>query len=175
MKVDDPVAASAIHGIAGIWGIISIGIFGEEVTVMGGNFVQNGLIFGGGWHLLGIQALTALCITAWGIISTFILLGIINIVIPIRLSEHDEFMGSDSAEHNLDLIPCNCSNRPTGQFQRNTFSVPSFLGVDNFAFNHSRPKNEYTPNANIQWSEQPTISHPTLVRNRINDSNVRDF
>nr|XP_023030427.1 putative ammonium transporter 3 isoform X1 [Leptinotarsa decemlineata]XP_023030428.1 putative ammonium transporter 3 isoform X1 [Leptinotarsa decemlineata] len=97
--VDDPVGASAVHGVGGIWGIIAVGIFAENPYPLGTTNGRSGLIKGGGWYLFGVQCLTALCLLSWGIISTVILLWIINKFITIRMDVHVELLGADLTEH----------------------------------------------------------------------------
>lgn len=60
-----------------------------------------GLFKGGGWYLLGIQSLSALCLTCWGICSTFALLWVINKLIPIRMDPNEELLGADLMEHRI--------------------------------------------------------------------------
>uniref|UniRef100_A0A6P7FBL8 Ammonium transporter n=2 Tax=Diabrotica virgifera virgifera TaxID=50390 RepID=A0A6P7FBL8_DIAVI len=99
MGVDDPVGASSVHGIGGIWGVIAVGIFAEDPIPLDTTSGRNGILKGGGWYLLAIQTLTALCLLAWGVLSTFILLWIINLFITIRMEVHTELMGADITEH----------------------------------------------------------------------------
>ncbi|XP_072380960.1 putative ammonium transporter 2 [Diabrotica undecimpunctata] len=99
MGVDDPVGASSVHGIGGIWGVIAVGIFAEDPIPLDTTSGRNGILKGGGWYLLAIQTLTALCLLAWGVLSTFVLLWIINQFITIRMEVHTELMGADITEH----------------------------------------------------------------------------
>lgn len=48
---------------------------------------------------MGVQTLTAVCITLWGIFSTILLLWFINKIIPIRMDVHEELLGADITEH----------------------------------------------------------------------------
>ncbi|KAL1497506.1 hypothetical protein ABEB36_008456 [Hypothenemus hampei] len=99
MKIDDPVGASAVHGVGGIWGIIAVGIFAQNPQPLNTTSGRNGLIKGGGWYMLGVQSLVVLCITSWGIITTIIMLYCINKIIPIRMDIHEELLGADITEH----------------------------------------------------------------------------
>lgn len=63
--VDDPVGASAVHGIGGVWGVIAVGFFADNPIPLETTNGRTGLFKGGGWYLLGIQSLTALCLAAW--------------------------------------------------------------------------------------------------------------
>lgn len=61
-----------------------------------------GLFHGGGFHLLGVQALAVVAFIGWGISMTLIFLIPLNrFVIPIRVSVEDERRGLDVVEHNL--------------------------------------------------------------------------
>lgn len=56
---------------------------------------------GGGWYLLGVQALAVICIAFWGISVTFLLLWLVNKITPIRMDPKDELLGADYSEHNI--------------------------------------------------------------------------
>lgn len=101
MGVDDPVGASSVHGVCGIWGVIAVGLFADNPLPMDTTKGRSGLFKGGGWYLLGIQTLSALCLACWGICSTFLLLYVINKVIPIRMDPHEELLGADLTEHRI--------------------------------------------------------------------------
>ncbi|MDQ0162389.1 ammonium transporter [Aeribacillus alveayuensis] len=88
-KLDDPVGAISVHGICGIWGTIAIGFFD----------VSNGLFYGGGASLLGIQSLGVLAVIAWTIVTSFIFLFLLTRFSSIRVDEEVEIQGLDFAEH----------------------------------------------------------------------------
>ncbi|XP_055919663.1 putative ammonium transporter 3 [Eupeodes corollae] len=99
--VDDPVGASAVHGVCGIWGVLAVGLFAGDPTPLGTTKGRLGLFKGGGFDLLGIQAITALCLACWGICSTFLLLYVVNKIIPIRMDHDEELEGADYADHRI--------------------------------------------------------------------------
>ncbi|KAI8045882.1 putative ammonium transporter 2 [Drosophila gunungcola] len=101
MGVDDPVGASAVHGVCGIWGVIAVGLFADNPIPLDTTNGRSGLFKGGGWYLLGIQTLSAFCLICWGICSTFLLLYVINKIIPIRMDPHEELLGADLTEHRI--------------------------------------------------------------------------
>lgn len=107
MHVDDPVGATTVHGVCGIWGVVAVGLFAENVS-LGTTNDRTGLFLGGGWYLLGVQSLAALCLTVWGLVTTFIILFIINKITPLRMDEHEELLGADYAEHNIKMESCQC-------------------------------------------------------------------
>uniref|UniRef100_A0A1I8JUR3 Ammonium transporter AmtB-like domain-containing protein n=1 Tax=Anopheles funestus TaxID=62324 RepID=A0A1I8JUR3_ANOFN len=101
MGVDDPVGASSVHGIAGIWGVLAVGFFADNPLRMDTTSGRSGLFKGGGWYMLGVQSLSALCLACWGVCSTFVLLWLINKVVPIRMDPNEELLGADLMEHRI--------------------------------------------------------------------------
>ncbi|XP_019873312.2 putative ammonium transporter 2 [Aethina tumida] len=99
MGIDDPVGASAVHGIGGIWGVLAVGIFADNPHPLGTTSGRKGLIKGGGWYLLGVQTLAAVCLITWGLLSTITLLWSINKIVTIRMGVHEELLGADLTEH----------------------------------------------------------------------------
>ena len=93
-KIDDPVGAIAVHGICGMWGTMSLGLFG--LASLG---ASDGLFYGGGFSPLLVQALgtTVISLVAFG--SNFILWSILKAVMGIRVSAEEEISGLDVAEH----------------------------------------------------------------------------
>ncbi len=73
LRVDDPVGAVSVHGLAGIWGTLSLGLFASgqfgaaNPTGADNSAVVTGLFYGGGWSVLGAQAIGSLIVT----LSTF--------------------------------------------------------------------------------------------------------
>jgi Amt family ammonium transporter len=56
LKIDDPVGAVSVHGVCGAFGTLMVGLFAESAYAEAAGLGQvNGLFFGGGWSLLGIQ------------------------------------------------------------------------------------------------------------------------
>ncbi len=90
LKVDDPVGAIAVHGICGIWGTLAVGLFD-----IGGQ----GLFYGGGFGLLGVQAIGVIATIAWVSGSVAAGLLIIKAFLPLRVSAEEEVTGLDVIEH----------------------------------------------------------------------------
>ncbi len=73
LRIDDPVGAVSVHGFAGIWGTLSLGLFasgqfGAATPIGADNSAPvAGLFYGGGWSVLGAQAIGSLVVT----LSTF--------------------------------------------------------------------------------------------------------
>ena len=100
LKVDDPVGAVAVHGFNGMWGTIAVGLFAVpaagEFTGMG---PAAGLLYGGGFTLLGVQVLGTLVISAWAFVTMGVLFFILKKTIGVRVSEQEEIEGLDISEH----------------------------------------------------------------------------
>ncbi len=99
LRIDDPVGAVAVHMMNGIWGTIATGLF--ATTSAPGNDTLNGLFYGGGFHLLGIQLLGFAAVAAWTAVTMTIVFSIIKAIFGLRVSEEEELEGLDSTEHGL--------------------------------------------------------------------------
>ncbi|NOU97936.1 ammonium transporter [Paenibacillus sp. LMG 31456] len=97
--VDDPVYAFSVHGIAGIWGTLSTGIFATPELAKAVNVGGPGLLYGGGLHQLGVQALGVFGAFAFVLVLSFIILGLIKVTIGLRVTEEEEIVGLDLSEH----------------------------------------------------------------------------
>ncbi len=98
LHVDDPVGAVAVHGVNGLWGGLSVGLF---ATTTAPGSTANGLFYGGGWHQLGVQALGVLAIAAWTAVTMFLIFKLIKKTNGLRVSAEEEIQGLDLPEHGL--------------------------------------------------------------------------
>ncbi|RZF45288.1 hypothetical protein LSTR_LSTR014086 [Laodelphax striatellus] len=101
LGIDDPVGATSVHGIAGCWGVLAVGLFAGNPQPMNTTSGRKGLLNGGDWYLLGVQALGCVCLISWSLITTVSLLWMIDKVIAIRMEPHEELLGADFAEHRV--------------------------------------------------------------------------
>lgn len=97
--LDDPIYAFSVHGIAGMWGAVSTGLFAAPRLVEQVGVGKEGLFYGGGVHQLGVQVLGVVGSFAFVAILSFIFLYIIKLVIGLRVTEEEELMGLDISEH----------------------------------------------------------------------------
>ena len=95
-KIDDPVGAVSVHMVNGIWGTIAVGLFST-----GEDGVMNGLFYGGGAKLLGVQALGIIAIDAYVVVTMFVVFKLIDRVIGLRVPAQVEIDGLDMHEHGL--------------------------------------------------------------------------
>jgi ammonium transporter, Amt family len=99
-KVDDTLGVIYTHGFAGLLGGLLVGIFANKA--MAGE--HEGLISGGGLHLLWVEFYTAAWVIAFCAIGTFILLKLVGLVIPLRMSD-EEMETGDIAVHGHEVYP----------------------------------------------------------------------
>ena len=86
MKFDDPVGAVSVHGVVGLLGLLLV-----PVTNDGSSFTG--------------QLIGAATIFGWVFITSFIAFKAIGFVMPVRVSEEEEFEGSDLAECGMEAYP----------------------------------------------------------------------
>ncbi|NLJ30810.1 MAG: ammonium transporter [Clostridiales bacterium] len=98
LHVDDPVGAVAVHGINGIWGGLSVGLF---ATTSAPKSSVNGLFYGGGFQQLGIQAIGIAAIIVWTAVTVTVLFSIIKATNGLRASAEEEITGLDLTEHGI--------------------------------------------------------------------------
>ncbi|MDZ7734379.1 MAG: ammonium transporter [Acidimicrobiia bacterium] len=101
LKVDDPVGAFSVHGAAGLWGVLAVGLFASSSVAAGGGSASgvDGLFYGGGLGLLGDQLLGGVAIAAFTFVAAGILFSAIKAAGFLRVSPEDELEGLDVAEH----------------------------------------------------------------------------
>ncbi|MFC5464240.1 ammonium transporter [Lederbergia graminis] len=96
-KIDDPIFALSVHGVAGVWGTLSTGFFATpELASVG----KPGLFYGGGLEQLGVQALGVTASGLFAFVTSFVLLYLISKVLNgLRVTEEQELIGLDLSEH----------------------------------------------------------------------------
>ena len=102
LRIDDPVGAISVHGVVGIWGTLSVGLFATEQLVGGGTY---GLFTGGGIQQLGVQILGILAVFAWVAVTSGLLFLLIKNTIGLRVSEAEEIAELDVEEHGIGAYP----------------------------------------------------------------------
>ncbi len=86
MKIDDPVGAISVHGVAGIWGLFAVLLSNSDATM--------------GAQLLGIVS-----IFAFTFIVSLVIWFILKAVIGIRVTEEEEEAGVDASEMGMEAYP----------------------------------------------------------------------
>ncbi|MFA5255819.1 MAG: ammonium transporter [Candidatus Omnitrophota bacterium] len=105
--VDDPVGAVSVHGINGVWGLISVGLFADGTYGLGttdGPLVR-GLFYGGGAGQLIAQVIGAAVCVAWAFTLGLAVFKIMDKYFGIRVSPEEELKGLDIPEHGQPAYP----------------------------------------------------------------------
>ncbi len=93
---DDSLDVLGVHGVGGLIGTILLGLFASVAVNHGG---ANGLFYGGGLHLLGVQVLAALVTAVYALVVTAAIAKLVDKTIGLRVSPDDENIGLDSSQH----------------------------------------------------------------------------
>ena len=86
IKIDDPVGAISVHGVAGIWGLFAVLLSNSDAT-------------------MGAQLLGIISIFAFTFIVSLVIWFILKAVIGIRVSEEEEEAGVDVSEMGMEAYP----------------------------------------------------------------------
>ncbi len=88
-KLDDPVGATSVHLVCGIWGTLAVGIFGANAGMS--QFLT---------QLIGVIAVGIFCFAA-----SLLIFYVLKATIGIRVSEEEEIEGLDLGEHKMRAYP----------------------------------------------------------------------
>ena len=86
LKIDDPVGAISVHGVVGLFGVFAVLLSDAEATFSG--------------QLIGV-----LTIFVWVFITSLITWSIIKAVMGIRVTEEEEYLGTDVTDCGLEAYP----------------------------------------------------------------------
>ena len=84
--IDDPVGAISVHGTAGLWGLIAVGLLTADANI-------------------GIQLVGALAIAAWAFGTSFLVFKVIDLTVGMRVTPTEEREGLDRSEHGGEAYP----------------------------------------------------------------------
>ncbi|HBB34268.1 MAG TPA: ammonium transporter [Cyanobacteria bacterium UBA8803] len=129
IKIDDPVGATSVHLVCGVWGTLCVGLFsiGPNVALRGETPLYTagpaaGLFFGGGVtqlipQLIGILAVGGITVA----LSTIFWLAL-KYTLGIRVTPEEELEGLDIGEHGMEAYSGFLKEAGPG-------SVPSMAGI----------------------------------------------
>ncbi|WP_321323029.1 ammonium transporter [Thiomicrorhabdus sp.] len=93
LKIDDVLGVWPLHGLVGVWGGIAAGIFGSEsLGGLGGVSIVS--------QLIGIVIGVAVAF-----IGGYLVYLLVNKVLPIRMSEDEQYQGADLTIHKIHANP----------------------------------------------------------------------
>ena len=102
MKVDDPVGAISVHGVCGLWGVLSVGLFADGMSNYGGSWngvtgSVTGLFYGDASQLVaqlvGISTLIGVVFTL-----SFLVNLVLEVTMGHRVTAEEELGGLDIPE-----------------------------------------------------------------------------
>lgn len=111
LRIDDPIGAVPVHGICGIWGTWSLGLFATGTygastpTGVDHSAVFKGLFYGGGTSLLMAQVIGNLIIAAATFIVAMAMMYTLKAIRMLRVSKEGELEGLDLHEHGIPAYP----------------------------------------------------------------------
>jgi Amt family ammonium transporter len=86
LKIDDPVGAISVHGVVGIWGLLAVPLTNSDAS-------------------FGAQLYGIVVIMAWVLITSAIVWSIIKAAVGLRVSEEEEYNGTDISECGMEAYP----------------------------------------------------------------------
>jgi Amt family ammonium transporter len=86
LKIDDPVGAISVHGVVGLLGLILVPLTNGDASFSG-------------------QIIGALTIFGWVFVTSLITFFVIKMVMGLRVSEEEEYEGSDLSECGMEAYP----------------------------------------------------------------------
>jgi Amt family ammonium transporter len=99
--VDDPLGAIAAHGMGGVWGTLSCGLFTVPALAESNGFGQGGLFYTGSFSQLGIQALGIVVCGGFVFVSSYVVFAVLKATIGLRVKPEEELNGLDISEHGV--------------------------------------------------------------------------
>ena len=111
LRIDDPIGAVPVHGICGIWGTLSLGLFASGQYGLSGPLAPDnsaplkGLFYGGGFTLLQAQFIGSAITTVATLAISFLLMYLVNLTGLLRVSAEGEEYGLDLHEHGISAYP----------------------------------------------------------------------
>jgi Amt family ammonium transporter len=94
--LDDSLDVAAVHLGGGVVGTLAVGLFATRSINPGG---ADGLFYGGGYHVLGAQALTICAVVAYTLVLTALLGSLTDRLLGNRTRPREESAGLDLSQH----------------------------------------------------------------------------
>jgi Amt family ammonium transporter len=105
LRIDDPIGAWPVHGLCGVWGTLSLGLFATgqygaaTSTGADASTAFKGLFYGGGFHQLQFQFLGSVVICGVTFSVALIMMYALKALGVLRISAEHEIEGIDKVEH----------------------------------------------------------------------------
>jgi Amt family ammonium transporter len=82
LKIDDPVGATSVHLVCGVFGTLMVGVFGEGKS-------------------LGAQAIGVAAYGAFTVVASVVIFGLVKATMGLRVDAEEEIEGLDAGEHGM--------------------------------------------------------------------------
>ncbi len=101
LKIDDPVGALPVHGVAGIWGTLACGLFATADRATALAVGEGGLFTEGNASQLWVQFYGVAATVGFTFTLSLLAFLAIKYTVGLRVSEEDELRGLDISEHGM--------------------------------------------------------------------------
>jgi Amt family ammonium transporter len=105
IRVDDPVGATSVHLVNGVWGTLALGLFAAPGLAGGDAQPKLGLFYGGGAEQLISQLIGVVAVGVFTLVVSLIIWGLIKAIVSMRVSLEEEIEGLDYGEHGNRAYP----------------------------------------------------------------------
>jgi Amt family ammonium transporter len=138
LRIDDPIGAVPVHGMCGIWGTLSLGLFacgkyGATGPISADNSAPlMGLLYGGGLQLLKAQIIGSACVALTTFAVAMVVMLAVNATGTLRLPREAELYGMDLHEHGISAYPeyvISALGAPSGMMQDLPMPQESRAGI----------------------------------------------
>jgi Amt family ammonium transporter len=99
--LDDPVGALSAHGVAGVWGTLSCGLFTSPRLAAANGIGHPGLVYSGSFQQIGAQALGVAAAFATVFTVSYVVFFVIKATYGLRVRPEEERYGLDIVEHGM--------------------------------------------------------------------------
>jgi ammonium transporter, Amt family len=100
-RIDDPVGALTAHGLCGVWGTLSCGLFTLPGLAAYNGVGDGGLLYTGSFGQLGVQALGVVTVFAFVFAASYGTFWLIRRTYGLRVTGEEEHAGLDISEHGM--------------------------------------------------------------------------
>lgn len=103
LRIDDPVGATSVHLVNGIWGTLAVGLFADpNIPIAPAENAVAGLLFGGGVTQLINQIIGLLACCGFTLVLSVLAWMVLKAVFGMRVSLEEEINGLDIGEHGME-------------------------------------------------------------------------